>query len=142
MCKLQNPSFGVEQATIQLNALTGKDQELVLEVFSCHARHGAGLLALEAPAGLTSLGPRAKRSKRECSEGDFVSPCLRTQASFPECLICNTQALPGQASHRALLDFSLNLVLSNAFVKSLIKTGLVILHPGGSANVEDLLACP
>ena len=142
VCKLQNPSFGAEQATVQLNTLTGKDWELVLEVLSCHSRRGAGLLAVEAPAGLTSLGPRAKRSKRECLGGDSVSPCLRAQASFTERLICKTQALPGQAANRVLLDWSLNLALSNAFVKSLIKTGLVILHPGDSANVEDLLAFP
>ena len=97
-CKLQNPSFGAEQADIQLNASVGKDWEMVLEVLSCHSRSGAGLLAAEAPAGLNSLGPRAKRSKRECLEENSVSPCLRAQASFPECLIHNTQALSGQAS--------------------------------------------
>lgn len=111
-------------------------------MLSCFSRYGAGLLVVEAPAGLTSLGPRANRSKGKHLEGDSVSPCPRDQASFTECLICNTQALPGHASKRALLDGSLNLALSNAFVKSLIKTGLVMLQPGGSANIEDLLAFP
>lgn len=81
---------------------------------------------MEAPGfWCESLG-----SRRGCLEGVLS---LRAQPSFAECLICSAQALPGQALP-SFVGLASQGSLCLALVEPFIKTGLVTLHPGGSAE--------
>lgn len=132
LCKLQHPSSGAEQATPWWEHYGDRTASWPWRCSPVTSAMGTGIaVTLPGPGGATGTFYRGS-----------ASPTVRTQASIAKCLICTTLALSGQVSSRAFLDCSLNLVLSNAFLKSLIKTGLVILHPDSSANAEDLVAFP